>query len=425
MNILYIHSHDTGRYISPFGHNIATPRLQKLAEDGVFFRKAFTVNPTCSPSRAALLTGQYPHCNGMLGLVHRGFSLKDYDRHLVRFLKSHGYQTALAGIQHEAPSGDTIGYDEVLCVSGTHKKPTAAAVEFLAQKHTKPFFLSVGYFETHKDFPKHDALDDPRHTLPPSHLPDTPAIREEFAGFKTSARQLDENIGAVLDALDANGLREDTLVICTTDHGPPLPGMKCNLTDLGTGVFLILRGPPGFRGGLAVDSMVTHLDIFPTICEAGGLPPPPGLQGKSLLPLLENPSKNLHSEIFGEINYHAAYEPQRCIRTERYKYIRRFDNYPAPVLPNCDDGEAKTCLLEHGWKERPVPTEQLYDLLFDPQERNNLAGQPENREILRELRERLEKWMSETNDPILMGPIQIPQNAVITKQSALSPVVRN
>jgi N-sulfoglucosamine sulfohydrolase len=93
-NILYIHSHDTGRYIQPYGHNIPTPHIQKMAEEGVLFRKAFCAAPTCSPSRAALLTGQSAHSSGMLGLAHRGFSLNDYDQHLANYLKKQGYETA-------------------------------------------------------------------------------------------------------------------------------------------------------------------------------------------------------------------------------------------------------------------------------------------------------------------------------------------
>ncbi len=101
-NIVYIHSHDSGRYLQPYGHSVPTPHLQRLASEGVLFRQAFSAAPTCSPSRAALLTGQYAHQNGMLGLAHRGFSLNDYSRHLVHTLGSAGYQSVLAGLQHVA-----------------------------------------------------------------------------------------------------------------------------------------------------------------------------------------------------------------------------------------------------------------------------------------------------------------------------------
>ena len=90
-NILYLHSHDTGRYIQPYGYAVPTPNLQRLAEEGVLFRQAFCASPTCSPSRAALLTGMFPHVNGMLGLAHFGFTLNDYSQHIVHTLRRAGY----------------------------------------------------------------------------------------------------------------------------------------------------------------------------------------------------------------------------------------------------------------------------------------------------------------------------------------------
>lgn len=114
MNIIYIHTHDSGRYIQPYGYPVSTPNMMRLAQESTLFRKAFCAGPTCSPSRAALLTGACPHRNGMLGLASRGFALNDYDMHMVRWLSKHGFRTALCGIQHEGMNGATIGYDEVL-----------------------------------------------------------------------------------------------------------------------------------------------------------------------------------------------------------------------------------------------------------------------------------------------------------------------
>src|SRR5205823_10091337 len=99
-NIVYIHSHDSGRYLQPYGHAVPTPNLQRLATEGVLFRQAFSVAPTCSPSRASLLTGQCPHRNGMLGLAHRGFALNDYRKHIIHTLKRAGYRSVLVGLQH-------------------------------------------------------------------------------------------------------------------------------------------------------------------------------------------------------------------------------------------------------------------------------------------------------------------------------------
>src|SRR6476661_4432381 len=141
-NILYLHSHDTGRYIQPYGHKIPTPNLQKLAGQGVLFRRAFDAAPTCSPSRASLLTGQCPHKSGMLGLAHRGFSLNDYSHHMLYTLRQAGYHSVLAGLQHIAARPETIGYDEIL----PHRSQSAvdvapAAVAYLNRHPKQPFFL--------------------------------------------------------------------------------------------------------------------------------------------------------------------------------------------------------------------------------------------------------------------------------------------
>lgn len=102
MNIIYIHTHDSGRVLSPYGYDVPTPNLKEFAAESLMFRQAYCASPTCSPSRAALLTGRYPHQNGMIGLGNRGFCINDYSQHLVRFLNDRNYKTVLCGIQHEA-----------------------------------------------------------------------------------------------------------------------------------------------------------------------------------------------------------------------------------------------------------------------------------------------------------------------------------
>ena len=244
-NILYLHSHDTGRYIQPYGHAVATPCLQKLAEEGVLFRQNFCVTPTCSPSRAALLTGCYPHENGMTGLAHRGYSLNDYRQHIIHTLRREGYVSVLAGVQHiasptaEEEAWQVIGYDT--CIDGDQYEQQVAS--FLERPPKSPFFLTVGFHETHREFPaRQDSAENPNYCLPPSPLPDTPETREDMARYKASARELDRKMGIVLDALDRSGLADNTLVICTTDHGIAFPRMKCNLHDSGIGTTLIMRG---------------------------------------------------------------------------------------------------------------------------------------------------------------------------------------
>jgi len=408
-NILYLHSHDTGRWVQPYGYPVPTPNIQWLADQGVLFRKAFCVVPTCSGSRACLLTGQHGHSSGMLGLAHRGFSLHDYSHHIVHTLREAGYHSTLIGEQHIAKRPDLIGFDEVIKIPTTRvNEVVPASVEVLRRPPGRPFFLSVGFFETHREFFEPTSVRDTRYSLPPANLPDTPETRRDMAAFKASARSLDQGVGAVLDVLEETGLAERTLVFLTTDHGLAFPGAKATLYDRGLGVMLIMRGPGGFAGGKVIDHMVTHLDIYPTLCELAGVARKPWLQGSSLLPLLDAPELPLHEEIFAGATWHAAYEPQRAVRTPRWKYIRRFGDRDLPVLANCDDSPSKDVLLRHGWAERPVAREQLYDLVFDPNEAANLASDADFRPVLDDLRARLDGWMEETEDPLLRGPVEAP-----------------
>ena len=421
-NILYMHSHDTGRYIQPYGHAVATPNLQKLAEQGTLFRQAFCAGPTCSPSRAALLTGQSPHSSGMIGLAHRGFRLKDYNQHIVHMLREAGYETTLCGVHHEAKDVKQIGYGRVIAMPNRNAHTVAQeAVKFLSESPRQPFFLAVGCGETHRAYPPPCPEEDPRHKRPPAPLPDAPETRYDVAGFNTLARAMDRAWGQVLAALDSTGLAANTLVICTTDHGIAFPGMKCNLTDHGIGVMLIVRGPGGFDGGKAVDAMVSHIDVFPTICELLEIPAPAWLEGKSILPLVRGQAEQINEEIFSEVTYHAAYEPMRCIRTARYKYIRRFGDRRRPVLANCDDSPSKDLWMRHHWRDRPVPQEELYDLVFDPNESCNLAGDEARAKELAELRRRLEQWMTRTNDPLLAGFVAPPPGAIVSDSDDVSP----
>lgn len=414
LNVVYLHSHDTGRYISPYGFKVPTPNMQALAEGGTVFRRAFSAAPTCSPSRAALLTGQAAHSSGMLGLAHRGFSLNDPDQHLAAVLRAAGYTTVLAGVQHVAKDVRDLAYDRVLSHGERDvDRVMPAAGEAIGELAAagQPFFLDVGVFETHRPYPEPGPEDDPRYLAPPLPMPDTRETRTDMAAYHTMVRELDRGVGMVLDALELHGLADDTLVIHTTDHGLAWPAMKCNLTVHGTGVLLVLRAPGTIPAGDVIDAMVSHLDVFPTICELVGIPAPAWLQGHSLLPLLDGSATAIREAVFAEVTYHAAYEPQRSVRTDRWNYVRRFGGRPTPVLPNIDDGITRDVFLAAGWERQMLAEEQLYDVLFDPAESANLAGNPAYAGVLEAMRARLDDWMQETDDPLLHGPVPLPPGA--------------
>jgi arylsulfatase A-like enzyme len=436
-NVVYLHTHDTGRCIAPYGYAFDTPNLAAFARANTLFRQAFDCGPTCSPARAALLTGQYPHQCGMLGLAHRGFELSDPKRHLANFLKNQGYRTVLCGIQHETvDSPEVLGYQECFKSRAAYSPVdpgraamrrdadnTDSACAFLERHHEEPFFLSLGLFSTHRPFPlMPDAADDPDYLLPPAG-PDTPECRRDWAAFATMARHADRCFGRVFDLLKSRRLLDQTLVIVTTDHGPAFPGMKCTLSDHGCGVMLLLR-VPGAGSGLAVDAQVSHLDLFPTVCAWTGLSAPDYLEGKSLLPLLRGDKNELHEATFAEINFHAARDVQRSVRTARFRYVRRFDDYPGAVLPNIDDGLTKRFLRQKAGLEGRVriPQEQLFDRFYDPGEAHSVAADPAYTAVLIELRARLERWMTESGDPLTAGPLVAPPGARVNRQAGIDPV---
>ncbi len=410
-NILYLHSHDTGRYVQPYGYAVPTPRIQGLAEEGVLFRQAFCAASTCSASRACFLTGQYAHSNGMMGLAHRGWSLNDYSHHMVHTLRGAGYYSALIGEQHISKQPDAIGYDRVVKIDTSRVEDVApVTVDLLRRPPRQPFFLSVGFFETHREFFEPLRNED-AYTRPLANLPDVPETRRDMASFIASARSLDRGVGTVLDALERFDLTRNTLVIFTTDHGPAFPGAKATMSDRGVGVMLILRGPGVFAGGKVTDALVSHIDLFPTICDILGIAHPEWLQGVSVLPLVTGQTNEVRREIFAEGTYHAAYEPQRMVRTQRWKYVRRFEPRTRPVLPNTDDSPSKDVWLRYGWDAEMLAMEQLYDLIRDPNEAHNLIGGNDPGDVAGDLRERLQRWMRETKDPLLDGPVAPPPGA--------------
>ena len=423
-NIIYMHTHDSGRYWSPYGYALPTPNLMALARQGTLFRQCYCAGPTCSPSRAALLTGMNPHSCGMQGLASRGWQLNDYSKHLAAYLGQNGYETALCGIQHEAPDHRMIGYKRVLgsqefSMDQTEQSMeewdfsnTRAACAFLRGPHeNEPFFLSMGWFNTHREYPKAKSDIDPAYLAPPLPLYDCETNRRDMADYHESVRVVDDCVGMLLTALEEAGLAGDTLVVMTTDHGIAFPQMKCTLYDTGIGVGLILRYPGNPSAGQATDALVSQLDLYPTLCQWADLPLPAWLEGHSLLPLLEGRCTEVRQEIFAEVTYHAAYEPKRCIRTQRYKLIRFYDEHNGIVPANIDECPSKDLLLQNGFGSHTRVREYLFDLWLDAPERENLAADPAHQAVYTDLSRRLEAWMKATDDPLLKYGSRVPKPA--------------
>ncbi|MFI3283940.1 MAG: sulfatase [Erysipelotrichaceae bacterium] len=436
MNIVYINTHDTGRMISPYGENIPTPSLYDLATDGTLFTQAFACGPTCSPSRSSLLTGTYPHQNGMLGLAQRGFELVNPKMHLANHLKVNGFQTAISGIQHEVgwyldldvDKVKELGYENVLTTdSSLYKKEdlhlwdrenVKTAIEWIQSMDTdKPFFLSYGMHSTHRPYPI-EVAENINEDYVSSKFGSNEILRHDQAQFMTTAQYADQNIKLLIEAIKEKGLYDETIIIFTTDHGVALPYHKCNLSDTGIGVSLIIRHPDYSRG-IILDQLVSQIDIFPTLCELVNIEKPSYLEGKSFATLFEDNKRQINNEIFAELNFHTSYEPVRCVRTSRYKYVKYFDGYNHLNLSNVDDSKVKEYLLNHNLSDKTKQMEALYDCVYDQFEKDNLINEPSLQHIVDELRGKLNLHLKTTSDPILQGELKILKKYKVNKRNCI------
>jgi len=433
-NILIIICHDLGQQLGCYGDpSLRTHNLDRLAQEGVRFENHFCTTPLCSPSRGSIITGRYPHTNGLVGLAHRGFDLNEGEVTMAHYLKRKGYETHLFGFEHEAREPDIakLGYEFLhrerpfKCANVTPQ--LLAFLQARAAKESPPFLAMTGYSEVHRAFDQEMYTpDDPEEVFIPPYLPDTPEVRLDLAQFHGLIHAVDECVGKIFKTLEEKGLAENTWVIFTTDHGIAFPRAKSTLYDPGIKTALLMRWPTrsglppvragsrgeGFAGGRVFRELISNIDLLPTILEATGAEVPESIQGKSFLALLQGRKFEPREEIFAEKTYHDIYDPIRAIRTTRFKYIRSFEKMPNLPLPSDIRKSLSARSVPEEFKgERPLV--ELYDLEADPDEMNNLVGNPEYAEVEKELDAMLTKWLEDTEDPILKGPISAPPGAKV------------
>lgn len=434
-HVILLTCHDLGRHLGCYGvDSVVSPHLDALAAKGVRCDAAFCTSPGCSPARSSIATGRYPHSNGVIGLTHPpfDFDLHAAERPIAMLFGQAGYRTHLFGFQHVSPTAQRLGFHELHGFDGAghcSQKALGAGVAdrvvaFLAEPPQGPLYLEINLEEPHRPFEQGGAAPDTsRGVTVPGFLPDDTVSRQEFAAFQGAIRQGDAAIGRILHALDAAGMAEDTLVVFVSDHGMAMPRAKCTLYDPGLEVALLWCWPAGgLTGGRAIAAMTSQVDVLPTILEAAGVPLPAHIQGRSMLPLLRGEPAPRREEIFAEKTYHSYYDPMRAIRTERHKLILNFEpTFMVEVPADIQQGaifKAHVELYHH--KEKPC--RELYDLVVDPLEQRNCAGEPAHAGVERELEARLCIWMEQTGDPLLASPIPSPRykKAVATLSSPTS-----
>ena len=411
---------DSGAFGNP---NVGTPNIDRLAREGLRFTSAFVSISSCSPSRSSMITGRYPH-NTDAEQLH--WPLPAEQVTFVEKLKAAGYWTAASGKWHlGAAVKDRFNVVDDPGESGFQTDPktgkmlaaddsgAAGWIPVLQQRpKDKPFFLWFAALDPHRDYVENSIPNPhkPSEVIVPPHLPDTLEVRKELAQYYDEITRLDGNVGKVLAEIERQGVADNTLILFISDNGRPFPGAKTTMYDVGIRTPLIARWPKGIRRGLVSDSLVSSIDLAPTILQVAGVPIPTTVQGKSFVPMLTNPKAKIHDAIYAEKNWHDYEDRTRALRTERFKYIRN-DYSDLAGTPSADAGrsptmdsirrlrkEGKLTPLQARIFQKPRPAEELYDLRTDPLEAKNLANDPRQAKTMVELREKLKAWGRDTND---------------------------
>ena len=415
-NIIIVTPHDLGDYLGCYGTPVPTPHIDSLARDGVLFENHFSCGTVCSPSRGGIITGCYPHTNGLMGLVHRGWEL-DVAKcpPIMQLLADDGYQTHLFGFQHEHYAPRRLGYEE-LHGGRAHSTHVEDVVPLLTdwlrsgQGKEMPFFVGLGFSEVHRlgmnpsGF-KRDVYEpaDPSDVEVRPYLPDIPQIREDLADFYGAIKFMDKMIGELLGALDETGLADKTIVVFTSDHGAAFMHSKATLYDGGTKVPWIIRWPSGLPAARRIKGLSSHVDITPTLLDLVGIPIPAWMQGRSMAQVARGVGGAARELVFAEKNYTNYYDPSRMVRSHKLKYIRKglqtciFDFIIPEIELSTSDFRRTQQVWDHYSARRC--TEELYDLERDPGELKNLADDPVYAQALGQMRQALDAHLDSTNDP--------------------------
>lgn len=424
-NILLIVSEDNGPELGCYGEpTVQTPVLDRLAAQGVRFDRAYVPQAGCSQSRAAFLTGLYPHQNGQIGLATWKFRMYRADTpNMVRSLKQAGYRTGLIGKLHVNPeSAFPFDFKAISSANFNRKKVhdyARQAGRFIGAGDA-PFFLSVNYPDAHRPFLSQVA------GLPAQPLSakevkplayfglDTPELRQQTADYYNCMQRLDQLVGELLAQLESSGKAGNTLVVYIGDHGADLLRGKRTSYEGGLRIPMVIRWPGRVKPAQVRQDLVSTIDLLPTMLEATGVPAIRALPGRSLLPLLQDEGKKWRSHLFAEYHLHSAHNfyPQRSVCTKRFKLIQNL--MPGVVNPGCDftldrffAGLVKTIARAPDAvrgayaRMRHPPAFELYDLDADPYEFTNLADRPEQEAVLASLKRELADWRRRTGDPLL------------------------
>jgi arylsulfatase A-like enzyme len=403
---------------------VATPNFDRVAREGALFTNTFASAPSCTPSRAALLTGRYhweleqgANLWGTLPAKYPTYTdiLADSGYHVGHCRKGWGPGNVRAGGREDNPAGPWN-------VNLRHF--------FATRRRRAPFCLWFGSHDPHRRYKWRSGVEvgiDPDRIPVPASLPPSETVKIDLCDYYGEVQRFDHDLGRLLDLLENKGELDNTILVVTSDNGMPFPRCKANCYDLGTHVPLAIRWPEAIRPGTVVDSFVSLCDIAPTLLEILDINSPAGMSGESLLSLFgRNRSDRAGREfvVTGRERHTCAQGktlegyPTRAIRTNDFLYLRNFEpeRWPVGTPPryrDTDRSPTKHYLLEHrtdpsvqepfrlAFAQRPA--EELYDLRSDPDQLHNVADQQSYQATKTKLASTLMTRLEQTGDPRANG----------------------
>jgi N-sulfoglucosamine sulfohydrolase len=415
VNIIFIIGDDISwDDIGAYGNGkVKTPNLDKLAQQGLKFTNMFLTASSCSPSRTSILTGRYPHNTGAAELHS---PLPAHLKFFPELLKQKGYFTALAGKWHEGPATKRA-YDTLLVKQAVNGEGGEEQwVNLLRSRpKSKPFFFWLSPYDAHRPWststngPQHDRDRDIE--VPPT-LTDTRETREDLVSYYNEIARLDHYVGLLEKELEAQGLTENTLIIFMADNGRPFPGSKTRLTDAGIKTPFLVKWPARIKAGQTSQSLVSAVDIAPTLLELAGSAPGPTFQGRSFAKLFKNPGQEFRKYVFAEHNWHDYEAYERAVRTKDFLYIvnkrPHLDN-GGPIDANQSTSakalkaarkNGRLTPLQNDAFVTPRPAEEFFDQFKDPWQVQNLIGNKAYSNQIQSLKNVLALWKEETGDTV-------------------------
>lgn len=399
---------------------VRTPAFDRVAREGALFQQAYCASPSCSPSRAAILTGRYPHqlddAGNLWSILPDSFpnwvsALADAGYHCGSSRKGWGPGDFKAGGYSHQPAGKR--YEDF--------------ASFLAERESgQPFSYWFGSNDPHRDYRMNSGLyagfklED---VDVPAFFPDLDCVRNDLLDYLFEVERFDRECGQIIRRLEAIGELDNTIIIMTSDNGMPFPRSKANLYDYGTHMPLAIRYPARIAAGTVVDDFVNLIDLSPSILTACGEPVSAAMSGRALWPLING--EESREAVFLERERHANVRkgdlsyPMRAIRTHDFLYIRNFEPNRWPAgdpnthqsvgqFGDVDNSITKYLIMDREGQREPVdyyalsfgkrPAEELYDLRADPDQIHNVAGDPDYERYQQALRQQVDRWMTETSD---------------------------